>query len=96
MFRKQKSINDLYEEMLKSIKNFEVAIKAQTDFRIYTLVGKNRFNKAEDNFRQIAYSDMVIDIIDERTINVIKSRYFEQGIYVKEKRKFEELSDTEV
>lgn len=96
MLKRQKSINELYNEMLISIKNFEVAIKAQTDFRIYTLVGKNRFNKLKDNFHQMAYSDMVIDIIDERTINVIKSRYFDQGIYVKEKRKFEELSDIEV
>lgn len=87
-----------YAELKKSIKTYEKIIKAKTDFRIFVILPKDRFKKEPlgINFEQTFIAEMIIDIIDERTINIIKSRYFEPGIYTKERRVSREFREQEV
>ena len=82
-FRKQKETP--HETMMNAIEKFEKSIKAPVKFGIYCIMDEKRFNEDIFNYKQIQYSDFVIDILDNKTINFIKSRFSDRGIFTKER-----------
>jgi hypothetical protein len=84
--RKQKTIQDYYDNIQKAMRDFEKATKSKCQFSLLVVDHEERLLN-DFNYKQIAFSDIVIDVLDMNTINVIKSRYFNNGIFVRERSK---------